>query len=156
MTHCNLATFTRWMVNYCQASDWLLLLKFYTRYLRVTEGSASVTIRLSSFPKSEILNDMDTVFGNSVCSLKDASSLGWPFWKLWRNFGSRIVIYFIYFICLDYYFVILTLVRCPGLKKSVCARKPTLVVTDNDNSDCDTVDKLASAELPESETVEKN
>ena len=38
-------------------------------------------------------------------------------------------------------------------KKSVCAHKPTPVITDNDNSDSDIVDNLATAEQPESEDV---
>ena len=36
----------------CQASDLLLLHKFYTRYLKMTEGSASVMIQLSKFSQS--------------------------------------------------------------------------------------------------------
>ena len=38
-------------------------------------------------------------------------------------------------------------------KKYVCVHKPTPVLTDNDDSDSDTVDNLATAEQPESEEV---
>ena len=38
-------------------------------------------------------------------------------------------------------------------KKSVCIHKPMPVLTDNDDSDSDTVDNLATAEQPESEEV---
>ena len=58
-------------MNYCQASELLLLHKVYIRYLWVTEGTASVTIWLSTVSVSEILIHMPTLFGNRVCSLKD-------------------------------------------------------------------------------------
>ena len=38
-------------------------------------------------------------------------------------------------------------------KKSVCFRKRTPVLSDNDDRDSDTVDDLATAEQPESEEV---
>ena len=38
-------------------------------------------------------------------------------------------------------------------KKSVCAHKPTPVVTDNDDSDSDTRDNLTAANQPDSEDV---
>ena len=66
-------------VNYCKTSNLVLLHKVYIRYVRVTEGSASVTIRLSKVLGGEILNNATILFGNRVCSLIDASSFGWPF-----------------------------------------------------------------------------
>ena len=38
-------------------------------------------------------------------------------------------------------------------KKSFCVSKPTLILTDNDNSNSDTADNLAIAEYAESEDV---
>ena len=38
-------------------------------------------------------------------------------------------------------------------KKSVCTCKPMPVITDNDESESDTVDTLATAEQPESQDV---
>ena len=98
-----------------------------------------------SFPKGEILNDTTTIFGNRVCSLIDGSSFGWPFWKLWKKLWSRnFKLFYLYLSGL--LFCDLTLIRImqdAQDQEEICsAHKPMPVVTDNDDSDSDTVDTV--------------